>query len=186
MRHLTFASLVLAVLMTALTAQAPVQAGVVDMMRVLNEHPETKDRVSKVEADTKASLEKLKAEFAKAKQLEEELDLLKEGTPEHLEKLRQISQLKATFELDQKTLMMRSNLEIVDVMKDIYAKCVDKVGEVAKARGLNIVFMTTSAKIGGRTRAETMNEIAARPVVWSDASLDITSEVLRALGQAGK
>lgn len=186
MRRFTFSLILLGFFSCVLAAQPAVKAGVVDMLRVLNEHPETKGRVEKVDADSKATLEKLKEAFTNVRKLEEELDLLKEGTPEHLEKLRQISQLKATFELDQKTLVTRANLEMVDIMKDIYAKCVEKVAEVAKARGLNMVLMTTSSKVGGRTRAETMNDIASRPVVWSDPALDITAEVIAALGKGGK
>ena len=175
---------ILAVLLVAaqLVAQpTPVTAGVVDMFKVLNQHPETKQRMEVIKKDFEAAIEKLKAAAGEAKALDDQLDLLKEGSPEHLERLKQLSQLKATFELDRKLLIARMNLDTVTVMRDIYEKSAIAVGEVAKAKGLRMVFMTTTSKVGGRSEAEVMNEIASRPVIWSDASLDITEAVIAAL-----
>lgn len=159
----------------------PVTAGVVDMFKVLNEHPQTKLRMDAVRKEFADGIEKLKTAAAGTKVQDEQLDLLKEGTPEHLEKLKQLSQTKATLELDRKLLLARMNLAAVKVMRELYEESVAVVSEVAKARGLTMVFMTSSAQLGGRNEAEVMNEIASRPVIWSDPEMDITAAVLAAL-----
>lgn len=173
--------LLLSASMLSAQTPAPVTAGVVDMFKVLNEHPETKQRMEGIKKDFEASIEKLKVEISKAKALDDQLDLLKEGSPEQLEQLKKISQLKATFEIDRKLLIARMNIDTVTVMRDIHEKSVKAVGEVAQRKGLRMVFMTTSGRVGGRTESEVMNEIASRPVIWSDNSLDITEAVIAAL-----
>lgn len=160
----------------------PVRIGFVDMETIIEKHPDTKSASEQIKQEFNTRVEALKQEADKMRALRDDLDILKVGSPEHLEQLKQIRLLEATLELDQKILRIELDLKLVAQLKDIYKRCQKVVGEVAAKRGLTIVAMYSSSEVDGRSRRELIGDIVTRPFIYHASELDITEDVLKALG----
>ena len=156
----------------------PLSMGFVDMEKVIENHPQAKVREEELRQQLKAPIEELRQTAEKAREIEGNLDLLTEGSPEYLDRLRQIRNLKASVELDEKILRAESQLKLVEAMKKMYKEMPDgrgRGGAGAQPPGRGHVHQRPDQC---QTGTDFVNDVITRPFIWHDQSLDITSEVM--------
>lgn len=152
--------------------------GFVDMERLIKEHKTTKAKTEQFQKEFRDQMEKLKLQVDEMNNIRDTLDVHAEGSREHLEQLKRIKKLEATLELEQRIIKIEFQLKIVKTLKDIYQRCREVVGVVAKERQFSAVAMVSTSEVDGRTRSEIVGDILTRPFVFFDPALDITNEVI--------
>ena len=163
-------------------SQAGQMVGLIDMARIMKEHPQIK-QVQDTSKSNVASLKKYVNEQQETlRSLYERLSEFNPGTQEYKSLEGQITKRKAEvqaqLELSQKDLAQRKARDY----HTVYTGIVAEVEAVAKARGLLMVIQYNGTKINQEIPDHVMMEMT-KQVVWFNRNLDITDEVLARIGQ---
>lgn len=155
----------------------------VDMERVLEAHKGTKLALTEAATARDARIDALNQKGEEIRVMREDLDLLRAGSPEHLDQLKRIQVESAGLELDRRMAVIEYNLKLIEKVSALYKECVKAVAEVCKKKGFVGAIAYTTREIGGRSYAEYKSSIAASGVVWHDLGHDVTQDVMRAVSQ---
>lgn len=162
---------------------AALRVGVVDLFRVLKE-PKA---IQTIDEQLKAWIDKeqapLRAMQQELKELEAKLDLLDPKAPEAAVAKRDLEHKSIEF----KYAFNAADAERLDRLKaarllgfEIAQKA---IGDVAKNLGLHLVLQARGGELAGESEAAVSTEIYLRTVLYADATLDITSDVLSVLNR---
>ncbi len=129
-----------------------------------------------------AELEKL------AKEVEAEsagLRTLKEGSSDHLALMREVLEKQANLQAQQEFHKQQIELKDQQWTEELYKDIVREAGEVAKQKGLDLVFEKDELKLPATSANELMLTIRTHKLLYSDGCLDVTGEVMARI-DAGK
>lgn len=164
------------------SARAPGPVLVVDLLRVLEEAKPFADRREAIRSwieEQKRTNLGVKKEAIAGK--EAELELYEAGSDPHRKLNNEIEFAKLAWQQEFEHLESIRVRRILDAQREAYARAREAVGEVAARRGADAVLQLRPHDLQGRDEQEVSSEIFLRDVLWHDASLDITSEVIRIL-----
>lgn len=155
---------VLVVSLATFSAQAEFKAGYIDMQKAIQSTKAGKSAKSALEKDfekKKKSLQKQEEDLKKkAEDFEKKKMVLSDKVRATKQRELQQEMLKFREELQKSQMTMRQ--KEMDMTKPILEKMQKVIGEVAKEKGLSMVF-----------------ERGQDSVMWAEASLDITDAVVK-------
>jgi Skp family chaperone for outer membrane proteins len=126
--------------------------------------------------------DKIVAELEKlTKEIEAEeagLKALKAGSGDHLELMKGILEKQASLQARQEFHKQQLALKDQRWTERLYMDILREAGEVAKQRGLDIVFENDEPELPALSGQELMMAIRTHKVLYSGGCLDITEEVM--------
>ncbi len=164
---------------------APPAAGpvvVVDLARVLQDarpFVDEREEIRRWIEEQKRSNLGVKSDAIEAK--EAELELYEPGSEPHRKLRNEIEFAKLGFQQEFQFLETLRVRRIVEAQRRAYARARRAIGEVASRHGARAAFQLRPHELAGQDEQAISSEIFLRDVLWHDASLDITSEVIRIL-----
>ena len=178
----------LALLLNPLWAQpaapakpAGAQVAVCDVVVVFNEYQRAKDLTVRLNDRRDA----LKAENDKRGKaidvLRTELEGLLEGSKDYEQRLNEVQRLtieRAAWLQFQEALIMRDHQRLT---REMYEQILRMIQDVARREGFTLVLQRDKESMKSQNTQELIQKIAARKVLYSDDSIDLTDSVLAAL-----
>jgi Skp family chaperone for outer membrane proteins len=176
-------------LMASFAVTRPALAGpdvaVVDMTRLMNEHPESREldkRLKRAQEDAQAQAteqeERLRA-------LSLEIQRLPAEDPERLAKQKQYEMQRMTAEFGFKWAQQQALRAYATSLEGLYASVVTQVDRYARENGIKVVLQRRMDEPKATSPDDFFLRQRLRVVVWHDAATDITDEVLALLKAAG-
>ncbi len=154
------------------TAQAANPVVVLDVAKVFKEHVRFKKEMEMMTAEAKTFQESLKQQEAQLRQLAEQLNLKKVGTPEYSQIEEQLTRIRSDgqvrVQMKKKELMVRE----AKIYYKYYTELQGYVTQFATQHGISLVLRWNSSEIDPDNRVSVQQGIA-RGVVYQ-RSLDIT------------
>jgi Skp family chaperone for outer membrane proteins len=176
---------------SALAARTPPPAcavAVVDLARVFSEHARAKkftDDLEKRQGELKVRVQKEEADLKKQAQ---DLEVRFEPGSEEYEKGRKAIELRiAELDYDLKRQGVNLQRQLVVEMAAVYKEVRAEAERIAKERGFTVALVYDREEIRVEERGQVLgpNELKLqmnlRSVLWADASVDLTQDVLAAL-----
>lgn len=159
------------------TAALPTKIGLVDVARVFRESNEFNDMRARLTQD----FEKSRAEAAviaqKAKKGQEEIALLKKGSPEYLKVEAELAKLSSEFETLQKLTQANSLRRDAEIHEQIYRQTTEVIGLYAKHFNYTLVLRFNSDPLDGDNPQKLANGLT-KMVVYHQPQDDITEAVI--------
>lgn len=162
---------------------APLRVGVVDLFRVLKEPKAIQSIDEQLKAWIDHEQKPLKAKQDELKELEAKLELLEQSSAEAA---------AAKRDLEHKSIEFKYAFNAADVERLARLKAARLLGfelaqraiaDVAKQQGLHLVLQARGGELQGESEAAVSTEIYLRTVLYAEATLDITSDVLSVLNR---
>lgn len=157
----------------------PSSIAVVDVEKAMN----ALEEMTQLEADLKSEFEQIKQEHEtrrnKLKQMQEDLELLQEGTDAFMQKAEEL-QLSA-MQLDSwwKYKQARMSSERVLQIGNMYRKMLNAIGKIASETGYDMVLFKEKNATFKNLKPEALSAyVSLRKVLWVRNDLDITDQVV--------
>lgn len=163
-------------------ASAGTKIAIVDVARILKDHPGIKSQMQQIEQE----LKNFDASFkAKNEELKNEVAVLKDlvpGTPDYTRQEEKIAQIESRGKLD----FGRRRKELIDaeakIFHDNYQLISQMVSSVAVTNQIGIVFRYNSEEMD-LTDKDSLIRGVMKNIVYHDAGLDMTDLVMKMLDQ---
>lgn len=181
---IAFGLLAASVLPTAASAQdsSPHKIAVVDVARILKDHPGIKAQVEKVEQDLKNYDAQLSGKRDELKQAVEQLKTFNPGTPEYTDHEEKVAQMESRLRLD----MNRKRKELVDAEARIYFEnyqmISDTVQKIAEHNRIDLVLRYNGEEME-LAKQESVIRGVMKNIVYRSDRLDMTDAVMQVLNQ---
>lgn len=181
---IAFGLLAASVLPTAASAQdsSPHKIAVVDVARILKDHPGIKAQVEKVEQDLKNYDAQLSSKRDELKQAVEQLKTFNPGTPEYTDHEEKVAQMESRLRLD----MNRKRKELVDAEARIYFEnyqmISDTVQKIAEHNRIDLVLRYNGEEME-LAKQESVIRGVMKNIVYRSDRLDMTDAVMQVLNQ---
>ena len=156
----------------------PSKVAVVDVIRIFNECRQTKDVNERFQLRDEKFTDRREKLKQAVDQKEAELEAFARGSKEYVERFKQWVQLQIDYASAVKIHQRKIVRDQVFWTRKTYTQIVQAVEEVAKARGLLLVFYRDEMDLQTDDLQDLGNRLRDRKVVFSAAELDITQEVL--------
>lgn len=167
---------------SAQEGSAPHKIAVVDVARILKDHPGIKAQVEKVESDLKAYDQQLTAQRDALKQSIELLKTFKVDTPEYRAQEEKIAQSESSLRLE----MNRKRKELVDaearIYYDNYKLIADTVRQIAEYNHIDLVLRFNGEEME-LEKQESVIRGVMKNIVYRSDRLDMTDAVINVLNQ---
>ena len=125
-----------------------------------------------------AELGKLKAEIDAEN---ERLKTLKAGSSDYMALMKEVLTKQANLQVQQKFYEQQMALKEQKMVEGLYRDILRKTNEVAKQKGLDLVFERSEPKLSAPSAKELTMTISTHKLVYSGELLDITGEVMTRL-----
>lgn len=159
-------------------AWAGPEVAVVDVTRLLNEHPESKEldkRLRRAQEDAQANADEQRERMEALKQ---EIQKLQVEDPERVIKERNLGLLQMNAEFSYKWAQQTALREYAASLETLYASVVTQVSRYARENGIKIVLQRRVDEPKATTPDDFFLRQRLRVVVFADAATDITEPVL--------
>ncbi|MEZ6006835.1 MAG: OmpH family outer membrane protein [Planctomycetota bacterium] len=159
-------------------AWAGPEVAVVDVTRLLNEHPESKEldkRLRRAQEDAQANADEEKKRIDQA-QLE--VAKLQESDPERLLQEKRVALMRMNAEFNYKWAQQTALREYAASLETLYASVVTQVSRYARENGIKIVLQRRMDEPKATNPDDFFLRQRLRVVVFADPATDITEPVL--------
>lgn len=165
-------------------AQAqPTKVAMIDIMVLINELDELKDRNEQTKAAREAFQKQLEADGDQIKLMEDEVKAGAQSSQAYaqVEKIAELQERKAMFKVRQEKILSLLDVRNAQNIRDLYAKAQTAIDKVAKQDGYDLVLLDdrpvtlTPGASGGVLNDEILKK---RILYANDAAIDITKRVL--------
>ena len=172
-------------------AWAGPEVAVVDVTRLLNEHPESKEldkRLRRAQEDAQANADQQRERMEALKQ---EIQKLQAEDPERVIKERNLgvmqmnAEQRMTAEFSFKWAQQQALREYAASLETLYASVVTQVSRYARENGIKVVLQRRADEPKATTPDDFFLRQRLRVVVFADASTDITEPVLARIKALG-
>ena len=170
--------LILAVTPSA-TAAPDVKVAVVDMLELINKHPDTAALRKLFEKKEQEAGEFLQRSKERLERLRKEILELPEGDTRRINKQSQFEKQAWLDEYDFKFKINTARRQYVKELESIHAAVRANVATYARTNGITLVMQMTQDELNATDRNDFVMKVALRSVVWFDTPLDITAEVAK-------
>ncbi len=177
------ACLLLVAVPTSAVAAPEAKVAVVDMLKLINQHPDTaalRKKFEEKEQEARAFLQRSKERLEK---LRKEILELPEGDLRRRNKQAQFEKQAWLDEYDFKYKIAETRLKYVKDLETIHAAVKANVATYARNNGIQLVLQMTAEKLNAVDRNDYVMKVALRSVIWFDSPLDITAEVAKMFGK---
>ncbi len=158
-------------------ALAPVPFGTLDIDQVMRNYDKVKVAMEKLQAEALEEQNNLMRLNSQGKNLVEQLQRFKQGSKEFHDATEQIGEIKAKIEAKKEALQAEFEMKSAESTIAAYAD-VQLVAEgVAKKYKMGYVVKVVREPLSANDR-QSAQAIFAQPLIYSDASTDITKEVI--------
>jgi len=157
------------------------KVAVVDVTRVLEtskKHQAWKEKMEKEQENTKAEFAKMKSEL---ESLQQNIKLRKVGSEDYINLSSQFVEKKAIMEAKNAFYEEKITSQMQNWTEELYKTLMIVVDRVAQQKGINLVLAKEQLDLPAPSLRDFMLTIKTKKVLYNDAKLDITSEVLAAL-----
>lgn len=174
-------------LLRAADAPAPVRPpkiGYVDIVRVLKEYHRSSEFESEATKKRQDAMRKNEGFVSELEHLKTEVERLPMGTPERLEKQRELQELYkkggeyAQAQFQGLDTMMGTGL------REVYTDLATMVQTVAREGDYDFVLQEQNRTVDGKRRDEVMSQVMGRVVLYAKDGYDLTDEVVKRLNAA--
>lgn len=148
----------------------------VDLLEGLDERATLEARLDEVINERNGQLEELNQSI---KAIEEDLGILRQGTPAHQDKARQLLELRAQAETRLKVLQQIISLEKGRMLTELFRKIQAAGQEIATRQGYDLVLIDDSEAPTpeGLNERQALELIGSRRLLHASSGVDITSQV---------
>ena len=152
------------------------KVAVVDVLDLLDHHPDTVKLRQKLKADEAAALTYLKESQQRLEKLREEILALSDG-PERRRKQARFDKQRWNSKYDFEQMGRESQWAYVKELERIYAGVVAVIRNYARKNGISVVMQMTDDELSAADQNDYVMKIALRTVVYFEPSIDITEQV---------
>jgi Skp family chaperone for outer membrane proteins len=163
------------------TDEDATRVAVVDLFRVLAEAKPFRAADEEIRGWIEAEKARLQAASDEIARKESELEMFEVGSQEHVKRRNELELMRLQFKQRLEERDAERTRRIVENQKRSYAQASAAIEGVARQRGATLVLQLRAGDPEGKDPAEMTSEVWLRPVLYSDAALDITADVLRIL-----
>jgi len=158
--------------------------------RIANEMQEMKDFRQRMENEQKALQAQLRERQEKVRALKDARDQLKPDAPQFQDRNKEFLQEALNVNVWQQLMQAELERNIKVSLKSFWDRVESSVGEVAKAKGIEIVISDNRPEIPAdldQIKLEQLQQIIGqRDVLYADAKVDISDEVIALLDKKYK
>jgi Skp family chaperone for outer membrane proteins len=161
----------------------PAKVAIVDVTKVLQnsqKHKQWQEKMTKEE-------EQVKAEFQKAQKdleaLQANLNLLKIGSKDYVDAMKEFLDKKSLLDAKDKFYQAKVDMEMQQWTESLYTQMLDITAKIAQKKGLDIVLAQEQLDLPAASLRDFMLSMRTKKVLYCNAQIDITSEVLAALDE---
>jgi len=158
--------------------ETSLKIGVVSIRKIF----EASKRVAGYRREALADQEKIRA---KLRQLADELEVEKEGlktlkvgSGDYLAQRKEILNRQAALDAEQGFYKEQMGLKEQKMTSELYEDILRETTEVAKRKGLHLVFERSEADLSGLNLTQLELTMATHKLLYSDGCVDITDEVI--------
>jgi len=160
------------------TDKSSLKIGVVSIRTIFQECR----RNVKYRAEMSAERDKVIAELDKlAKEIDADkagLKTLKEGSSDYLASLKEILEKQAKVQTQQEFYKQQMGMKELRWIEQLYKDILRATGEIAKQKGLDLVFEKSEPDLPAPNSNELTLTISTHKVLYSTGCVDITNEVM--------
>ena len=161
----------------------PAKIGFVDVAKVFAPggtakeiEQEARDQIRAVDVELRKRAEQVRA-------MQDELDLLQPGTQEFDDKKREIDFEAFKLEYEEKARKSKIVEDAAKRMNGVYTLMGNETANYARRNGLDAVFMVNAKPIEARNLEQLQLLVATRPVIYWNASYDISDPIIEAMNK---
>jgi Skp family chaperone for outer membrane proteins len=149
----------------------------IDLESVLRGYEKAKFLVDQLKAEQIAKDGQLKTVYTEAQQIAKEMDTLQPGSKDFKEREAKLTEFKLKLQAGSETLKREQQAKYVEIMANSYKEAQDMTRRYASGKGITCVLKNNSEPTKA-TDPDSVMAMMSQPVMYSDASLDITRSVL--------
>lgn len=157
----------------------PTGVAVLDVGEVLRRHPRLKGDLAEFRADAARAEELLKRRREELAQLARKLEGLKPDTAEHKSLKEQLAARQAALNLDSELQQKELARREARLYQQYYGRVMQLVAEYARDHQVAVVLRADRTPTKGRSPGEMPRGMGQPPVLWHDAAVDITAEIVQ-------
>ncbi|MHC4517676.1 MAG: OmpH/Skp family outer membrane protein [Planctomycetota bacterium] len=158
----------------------PLKIGVVSIRTVFNKTQHQIEFRTQAIARRRRAQTQLEDLAKEIQAKEEELQTLKQGTPDHLQQLQSVMDQRGKLESRKEFLNQQSAMENKLWTEKLYQETLKIVSALAKERGLDFVLERTEPTFPISSE-ELMATLGTHKVLYASAGTDLTAEVVKRL-----
>lgn len=162
---------------TSSTGKSTIPIATIDLEAVLRGYEKTKFQVDQLKAESLAKQGQLKTVFAEAQAIAKEMEALQPASKDFKDRSNKLNELKAKLTAGKENLEGEDRMKYVEIMANSYKEAQEMTKSWATSRGIACVIKISNEPINTGDPDSVMAAMA-RPVMYSDATLDITRSVL--------
>ncbi len=161
----------------------PTRAATVDVVKIFNDFQQTKD----LNDELSKRGDSLKKEIADKRKILEnkktELEAFKMDSPDYNKRFQELMKQDIEFTTWGQYMQAQVEAEHRVWLKRTYQQIIDAAKQIATERGIDIVMYTDAPAIEGDTLDAMRDNIRRRKILWANAQLDVTEQVLQRLNR---
>lgn len=172
----------------AATATAPAATfpkasiATIDLEAVIRGYEKAKFQIDQLTAERMAKAAQLQAIYGEAKQLVKEMETLQQGSKDIKEREAKLTEMKLKLQSGEENLKREQQAKYVEILSNSYKEAQDMTRRYAGGRGITCV-LKNNAEPFKTTDPESAMAAMSQPVMYIDATLDITRHVLHNLNK---
>lgn len=163
---------------------APAKVAIVDVTKVLQnsqKHKQWQDKMTQDETQMKAEFQKAQKDL---EALQANLNLLKVGSKDYVDTMKKFLDDKSLLDAKDKFYQAKVDMEMQQWTESLYTKMLDITAKIAQKKGVDIVLAQEQLDLPAASLRDFMLSIRTKKVLYNNAQIDITSDVLAALDEA--
>jgi outer membrane protein len=168
---------------SAQDAAAPTRVGLIDMAHVFKNYEKFKTLRDDLKNEITASDNQAKAMATRIKTVQDQLKTFNEGSPEFLEKEKELAKQASDFEAFRKVAQRDFLRKEAEIYKTVYLEVADAVKLYAQHYKYAVVLRFNREDIQTSSNPEEVLQSMNRQVVYFYAKDDITESVLQYLNK---
>lgn len=162
---------------TAAPSSAKIPIATIDLEAVLRGYEKAKFQVDQLKAESLAKQGQLKGIFSEAQQIAKEMESLQPASKDFKDRSGKLNEYKAKLTAGKENLEAEDRTKYIEIMANSYKEAQELTKSFATSRNISCVIKISSEPINTNDPDSVMAAMA-RPVMYSDATLDITRHVL--------
>ncbi len=165
----------------AAPAHAAPKAAVVDLVQLMEKHPESAQLDKRFKDARDLAQEKLKSQERRLEELREEIQLMHGDDSRRRAKQHEYESLRLQAKLNYETDLQHAVQDYVRGMENIYAAVLAEVKRYADGNGIDLVLLRTDPgqPLNAADPSDFGLKARLRIVLYAAPALDITAEVLK-------
>ena len=168
----------LGVLSVATPAQAaPQGVAVVNMVELLNNHPQIKEIERKLEQRQQAAQQYAEAEEKRLRQLKGSIDLMNPNDPARMQKMKQFLAQSNMLKFEIEWRKEQAMKEYMDGLEGLYNDISRLVSSYARDNNLQLVLLKPPQELESADLNDYFVKVQLRSVIFSTPQLDITDRI---------